>query len=360
MRLGQWVSLIALMIALYILWKIRQVLLLVFAAIILATVLNRIVKHLEHTRIKRSIAIAITLVFSLIILFSFFAIIVPRLIGQVQQLVNLLPSALDQLQSSYDWLQSRIPGQVLTADRGVGMLIQNLQSWGTRLLGNFFFLISNSLSLVLSVLLFFAATIMLLLNPHQYRRVFLMAFPAFYRHRVDEILDECEQSLVGWIKGTLIAMGVIGVVSYIGLLILGVPLPLVNALLAGLLEFIPNVGPTLSVFPPALLALLNSPWKAVAVIILYILIQQFESLVLVPIVMKREVSLLPLFTVLSVVVFSLFFGFLGLFLAIPLLIVLQIWLKEVLVKDILNRWQPPEDLDRQPDSSVDEHSIMRQ
>ncbi len=103
-----------------------------------------------------------------------------------------------------------------------------------------------------------------------------MAFPAFYRHRVDEILDECEESLVGWIKDTLLAMVVIGVVSYIGLLILRVPLPLVNALLAGLLEFIPNVGPTLSVFPPALL---DAPWKSVAVIILYILIQQFESLV---------------------------------------------------------------------------------
>lgn len=357
MRLGQWVSLIALILALYILWEIRQVLLLLFAAIILATVLNRIVKSLEYARIKRSIAIAITLIFSLIILFSFFAIIVPRLLGQMQQLVDVLPSALKQLQNSYDWVQSRIPGQILADDRGVGMLIQNLQNWGTRLLGNFFFLIGNSLSLVLSLLLFFAATIMLLLNPLQYRRVFLMAFPAFYRRRVDEILDECEQSLVGWIKGTLLAMVVIGVVSYIGLLIFRVPLPFVNALLAGLLEFIPNVGPTLSVFPPALLALLDAPWKSVAVIILYILIQQFESLVLVPIVMKREVSLLPLFTVLSVVVFSLFFGFLGLFLAIPLLIVLQIWLKEVLVKDILNHWQLPGERGRQPGTPTESHPM---
>jgi predicted PurR-regulated permease PerM len=359
-RLGQWVSLIALILALYILWEIRQVLLLVFAAIILATILNRIVKNLEYARIKRSIAIAITLVFSLIILFSFFAIIVPRLFGQAQQLVNVLPSALDRLQSGYDWVQSSIPGQILADDRGLSMLIQNLQNWGTRLLGNFFFLISNSLNLVLSVLLFFAATIMLLINPLQYRRVFLMAFPAFYRHRIDEILDECEESLVGWLKGTLLAMVVIGVVSYIGLLILRVPLPLVNALLAGLLEFIPNVGPTLSVFPPALLALLDAPWKSVAVIILYILIQQFESLVLVPIVMKREVSLLPLFTVLSVVVFSLFFGFLGLFLAIPLLIVLQIWLKEVLVKDILNHWKLPGQRDRQPVSPEEDPALSQE
>jgi predicted PurR-regulated permease PerM len=352
-RLGQWVSLVALILALYILWEIRQVLLLVFAAVVLSTILNRIVKSLEHARVKRGIAIAITLVFTLIILFSFFAIVVPRLLEQVQQLVKVLPSALDQLQAGYDWIQSRIPGQILADDRGINMLVQNLQNWGTRFLGNFFFLISNSLNLVLSLLLFFAASIMLLLNPLQYRRVFLMAFPAFYRRRVDEILDECELSLVGWIKGTLLAMVVIGIVSYIGLLILGVPLPFVNALLAGVLEFIPNVGPTLSVFPPALLALLDAPWKSVAVIILYVLIQQFESLILVPIVMKQEVSLLPLFTVLSVVVFSLFFGFLGLFLAIPLLIVLQIWLKEVLVNDVLNHWNPPKQHDRTLASSAE-------
>ncbi len=134
-------------------------------------------------------------------------------------------------------------------------------------------------------------------------------------------------------------MFVIGVVTYIGLLVLQVPLPLVNALLAGLLEFIPNLGPTLSVIPPMLLSLLDAPWKAGAVLVLYILIQQFESNILVPMVMRSQASLLPAVTVLSVVVFAIFFGFLGLFLAIPLTIVLQVWLKEVLVKDILDKWQ---------------------
>ncbi len=117
------------------------------------------------------------------------------------------------------------------------------------------------------------------------------------------------------------------------------PLPFVNAALAGLLEFIPNVGPTLSVIPPMLIALLDAPWKAGAVLLLYIAIQQFESLVLVPLIMKQEVELMPVFTILAVLVFANFFGFLGLFLAIPLLIVFQISLKEVLVKDVLDKWQ---------------------
>lgn len=341
MRLGQWVSLLALGIAIYVLWRIRQVLLLLFAAVVLATILNRVVCYLRRLYLKRGPAIAITMVLLFLTLFSLFAIILPRLVGQLQLLVDVLPQVVNRLQMTYDYLQARIPGNILTDNQGFNNLIVELQSWVTRLIGNFFGFISSSVGVLLNFLLFLAATVMLLVNPTQYRRIFVLAFPAFYRPRVNEILDECELSLVGWIRGTLVAMLVIGSVSYIGLLILGVPLPLVNALLAGLLEFIPNIGPVLSVVPPMLLAFIDAPWKAVAVIVLYLLIQQVESLVLVPLLMKHEVSILPLFTLLAVVVFSIFFGFLGLFLAIPLLIVVQIWLREVLVKDVMNRWQTP-------------------
>lgn len=338
MKFGQWLSLLALTVALYILWQIRQVLLLVFAAAVLATILNRVVRRLQRSGAKRGLAIGVTVLFLLAIVFSLFAIIFPRLFEQVEQLSAVLPAALERLELSYEWVQAKIPGQMQDS-RLLETAIQDLQARAAGLPANVFTFLRGSIHIILNLLLFLATTIMLLVNPLQYRRVFTLIFPSFYRRRVDQILDECEESLVGWIRGTLLAMLMIAIVSYIGLLVLGVPLPLINALLAGLLEFIPNIGPTLSVIPPALLALLDTPWKAIAVIILYLLIQQFESLVLVPFVMKKEVSLLPLFTVLSVVIFSIFFGFLGLFLAIPLLIVCQIWLREVLVNDILNPWQ---------------------
>ncbi|NHC37369.1 AI-2E family transporter [Scytonema millei VB511283] len=339
MRLGQWLGLLALAISLYILWQIQQVVLLLFAAVVLATVLNRVVRRMQQYRIKRGFAIAITIAVLLAVIVGFFAFIVPRIVDQLQQLVGVLPQTSERIAAWLNWLQSTIPGAIFEQLRVLENIPQQLQIWITRLLGNFFVILNNSLTVVLSLLLFLVLTIMLLANPSQYRRVFILAFPNFYRRRIDEILSETEESLVGWIEGTLIAMVVIGIVSLIGLSILGVPLPLVNAALAGLLEFIPNVGPTLSVVPPALLALLDAPWKAGAVILLYIVIQQFESLVLVPLIMKQEVNLMPVFTILSVVVFASLFGFLGLFLAIPLLIALQIWLKEVLVKDVMNKWQ---------------------
>lgn len=339
MSIGQWIGFFALVVSLYILWQIRQVVLLVFAAVVLATILNRIVRLLQRYRIKRGIAIAITVILLLVLFVGFFALVVPRIVQQLQEFVALLPEATERLRRWATWLQGVIPAQLLEDNRGITAFTQQLQSWIARLLGNFFALISNSLAVVVSLLLFLVLTIMLLVNPLPYRRTFIAAFPAFYRRRVDEILSECETSLVGWIKGTLFNMLVIAVLSYITLLVLRVRLPLVNALLAGLLEFIPNLGPTLSLIPPILLALLDSPLKALGVLVMYLIIQQFESLVLVPLVMQQEVSLLPAFTILAVVVFASFFGFLGLFLAIPLLIVTQIWLKEVLVKDVLNKWQ---------------------
>ncbi|MBE9166344.1 AI-2E family transporter [Pleurocapsales cyanobacterium LEGE 06147] len=339
MRLGHWIGLLALLLSLVIIWQIRQIALLGFAAVVLATVLNRVVRSLQRFRIPRGSAIAITVILLLALIAGFFALIVPSLVDQLQQFITLIPQAIDRVRGWYEQLINVIPGQVLENAPNLANLTQQLQTWLTQLLGNFFNLVNTSLTAIISFLLFLVITIMLLLNPLPYRRVFVLAFPAFYRRRVEEILDECETALFGWIKGTLFDMLIIAFLSYIGLLILRVPLPLVNALLAGLLEFIPNVGPTLSVIPPVLLALLDAPWKAVAVLILYFLIQQLESLILVPIVMSQAVDLLPVFTILAVLVFTSFFGFLGLFMSIPLLIVSQIWLKEVLVNDVLDRWQ---------------------
>jgi len=148
---------------------------------------------------------------------------------------------------------------------------------------------------------------------------------------------KCEISLGGWVTGTLFNMVLIAVLNAIALLILQVPLALANGVLSGVLTFIPNIGPTLSTIPPILLALLESFWKAIPVLVVYVIIQQVESNILTPLIMQREVSLLPAVTLASQLIFATFFGFLGLFLALPLLVVIEVWLQELLVKDVLNQ-----------------------
>ncbi|MBD2080482.1 AI-2E family transporter [Leptolyngbya sp. FACHB-17] len=341
MGLGRWIGFLAFAIALYILWELRQVLLLVFAAVVFATALSSLVKSLQRFGLKRGGAVLISIVTLLVLTALFIGLIVPPFITQFQQLVELVPRGLDRVQSWFDQMQQMVPGYSQYMP-GVDDLVRQIQPLATRVVGNFFALFSNALTVLLNILLVLILTIMLLINPQPYRQGFIALFPSFYRRRADRILSLCEVSLVNWIIGILINMVVIGLVSGISLLILGVPLVLANALLAGLLEAIPNVGPVLSVIPPIAVALLDAPWKAVAVLIVYILIQQLEQYLLVPFVMSRQVALLPAVTLISQVVFAIAFGFLGLFLAIPLVIVGQIWIRETLVHDVLDRWRKDE------------------
>ncbi|BAY84500.1 hypothetical protein NIES267_39960 [Calothrix parasitica NIES-267] len=341
MRFGKLIGFLLFAVVLYILWQIRQVLLLGFTAIAFATVINRLVKIIQsRLNMKRGFAVAISIFMILTVFVGIAAIIVPSIVDKIPQSSNLVNQGFEQLRDGYSWLQNIIPGQLLTDIGSLQNFWKQLLSSDSNWFGGFFKVFSNSLDFVLNLLLVIVVTIMLLANPSAYRQVFLLLFPGFYRSRASSILTQCEQSLVGWFIGVVFNMTVITVLSFIGLFFLGIPLPFVNAILAGFLTFIPNLGPTLSVIPPAAMALTVAPWKALAVIVLYMLIQQTESNILTPLVMKREVSLLPAITLLSQVAFAVFFGLLGLFLALPLVVVSQVWLRELLVKDILNDWKP--------------------
>lgn len=356
MTFGQWVGLFALFVSLYIVWQIRQVLLLGLAAVVLATAINQLVRRLQQAGVRRGLAIALAIGILVTFLIGFMWLIVPSFIEQFQDLTQLVPLGLERLRAWINWLEDLLPGQSSEYVPEVNELMRQLQPIAAQVFGNFFELFSNSLAVLLNLLLVLVLTIMLLVNPTAYQDAFIRLFPSFYRRRVAVILNECEVALAGWLRGILFNMTVIAVLSWIGLLILQIPAALANALLAGLLTFIPNVGPTLSVIPPMAIALLDAPWKAGAILILYVLIQQVETNVLTPAVMERQVSLLPAVTLLSQLVFAVFFGFLGLFLALPLVVIGQVWLKEVLIKDVLDHWHrrsyrrfQPQRLEKEPE-----------
>jgi predicted PurR-regulated permease PerM len=121
-----------------------------------------------------------------------------------------------------------------------------------------------------------------------------------------------------------------------------VKLVLANALLAGLLNIIPNVGPTMSTVFPMSVAVLDAPWKSIAVLGSYVVIQNLESYVITPSVMHHQVKLLPGLTLTAQFVFTLMFGPLGLLLALPLAVVLQVVIREVLIHDVLDHWNNSE------------------
>ncbi|MDY6937702.1 MAG: AI-2E family transporter [Cyanobacteriota bacterium] len=341
MKFGQWLGLVVLVVSLYILWQIRPLLLLVFAAIVLATALNRLVRLFQQRGLKRSIAVIITLGLTVLFGILFFFLVVPPFVEQFQKLIELVPDVFSRMREELEGLEKTLRETLprpLPDPPDIAELIAQLQPVGTELIVRFVAFFQNSLTIALQLLLIFVLTLMMLADPQGYRNAAIHLFPAFYRRRADEIFTQCEVALGNWLGGIVLNSIFIGTLSGIGLAVLNIQFVLTHALLAGILNFIPNIGPVLSVVFPIMIALLDSPWKILAVLIWYLIIQNIESYWLTPTVMAKQVSLLPAVTLVAQIFFTTAFGIAGLLLALPLTVVAKTWIEEALFKDILDTW----------------------
>ena len=353
MRFGHWLSLIALLAALLLLWSLREALVLLFAAVVLAMALCTLVGTVQgRLRCQRPLALVLSLLSVLLMMAIVATAIIPPFMAEFAELLQKLPTAaqtlLDLLNQSMEsaskmlygsrdgglnWLKQTftLPAQGAS---GVG-LAGNITGGAWRLLG----VAGNLGTALLQTVFVIAVALMITAQPTAYREVLLLLVPGFYRRRAREVLLQCGESLSAWMGGVLISSLCVGLLAAVGLLLLGVKLVAANAVLAGLLNIIPNVGPTLSTIFPMSVALLDSPWKAAAVLLLYILVQNLESYVITPSVMHRQLQLLPGLTLSAQLLFTVLFGPLGLILALPLAVCLQVILREVLVHDVLDQWQ---------------------
>ncbi len=178
---------------------------------------------------------------------------------------------------------------------------------------------------IADVLVVIVAGIFLAAQPRFYRTGAMKLVPASKRALVAEAMDESEQALRLWLKGQLIAMIVVGLLTGTGLWLIGMPSALVLGLLAGLLEFIPFAGPIIAAVPAILLALAAGPDMALWVLLLYFVVQQFEGNVLTPLVQQYAVDLPGVVLLFSLIGFGTLFGTLGVVLAAPLRLSLMCW-----------------------------------
>ena len=364
--MGQWIGIVMVGMTLYILWQIRQLMLIIFTAIVLATATNSLVRacsdRFQIPR-KRSIWLVLGLLFIVGILFI--ALIIPPFIAQFQELIQLVPKGLEKAWLSIprwiDWVLQKVPSRFIETrntllllkdqvKQGNGFSLGNYQldlsqlsqqasPIVTTFLENFFSVFNNAITATLQVVLVLILSLLILVNPTAYRSAAILLFPSFYRRRANEILTQCEESLCNWFGGILISSLFVGGASGIILGLLGIKLALAHALLAALLNFIPNIGPALSVIFPLSVALQTPSWKVLGVMGAYLIIQNLESYWVTPTIMARQVSLLPALTLIAQIFFATVFGLMGLILALPLAVVSKVWIEELLVHDILDRWQ---------------------
>ncbi len=342
MKFNDWLGLISLIISLVIIWQFRQILLLVFTAVIIAIALNSIVRSLvKKFHLSRGTSILIALVGVLLASTLFVIFIIPLFVNQLQELIKLIPVGFEKLVL---WINSFIenppswfPEFDLELLPNLTEIYQQLSSLAPKIFSNFFTFFSNTTGIMLRLLLVLVLAIMFLAEPLAYRNLLLQLLPSSYRGRAKEILSKSETVLLAWLKGVSINSLFVALLCGVGLLLLKIPYVLAHAILAGVFNFIPNIGPTLSAVFPIAVALLNSPGKAIAVLLLYAIVQQLESYWFSPLVMKKQVDLLPAATLIAQIFFATFLGFLGLILALPLAVIVKTWAEEALIKDVLNK-----------------------
>ena len=350
MSFGQWLSLIALVAALVLAWSLREAIMLLFAAVVLAMAVCTLVGAVQRRLgCARPLALLLSLLAIALVLAVGAAAIVPPFLAQFSELLQKLPEAWTELISllhqglesfsrmlygrsdgGLRWLQN-LSGTV----RAGPALASGVGNWTFRLVG----LVGNVGTVLLKTLFVVAVALMVAAQPIPYREALLQLGPSFYRRRARQVLLQCGEGLSAWMGGVLISSLCVGTLAAIGLSLLGVRLVAANAVLAGVLNIIPNVGPTLSTLFPMSVALLDTPWKALAVLALYVVVQNLESYLITPSVMHHQLRLLPGLTLSAQFFFTLVFGPLGLVLALPLAVCLQVILREVVIHDILDRWK---------------------
>jgi predicted PurR-regulated permease PerM len=322
----------ATVLLIWMMMYVVDVLLLLFAAVLLAIFLRGLSELMRrYTKLSEGLSVLLVSLLLLTLIVIAVWLLEPSVEAQIRVLRNDLPKSVEnarQYISQFGWGRSII-AQLPTADEVMAKI--DAATVLTRVGGYF----SSTVGAVTNFFLVILLAIYLAVEPQTYINGFAKLFPKEKRPRVCEVFNAIGETLQMWLIGKVGSMMFIGVLTWIGLSIIGVPLALTLGLIAGLLSFIPNFGPILSALPAVLLAFINSPVSALYVIGLYVGVQLIESNVVTPIIERETVELPPALTIVSQLALAILIGGLGLVLASPILALIMVLVQTVYIEDVL-------------------------
>lgn len=277
---------------------------------------------------------AIVLVYFVLSLFFgvLVALILPTVIQQAQDFVSSLPEFVEQIQATLQNFNVQVD---LTVSEAVTSLLSN---FGVSL---FAFPISIVTAVGEIILIIFISLYGLVAAP-ELQQFVKSLFPTGQRSKVEDVLEGMAHEMGGFIRGTVIDGFIVGVLTYIGLIVIGVEFSAVLAVLAGLLEFLPIIGPIIVTVIVVAVALLESTTQALIALVFLIILQQFESHILVPNIMHSQADISPVLSILALVVGGTLGGLLGALAAIPLAAALRVFVIRVVAPAIRARTGAPE------------------
>ncbi len=332
---GKTLIVVGTLVGLYLLFQMRHLILLLFGAILFASTVRPLVGLLEKARITRGFAILIIYLVTFLVVITIVASVLPTVVTRFielsnsqSQIVQSVENFLRQL-SALAQSQANVTVTVPTDNELNAALGELRKRMSDQLLGSW----SLSFQLITDLLLIFTMAFYWLTERDRFQTLMMRLVPLGRRAHVETIFNDIESALGAYVRGQGIMVATVGAMVFLGLTLLGVPYAVLLAALAGIAEAIPIVGPILGAVPGLVIAIITQPpEKVLFVLLMYVLIQQIESSVLVPKIMERQVGLSPLSVILALAAGNLLGGLTGALIAVPVAAALQILAREFVIE----------------------------
>jgi predicted PurR-regulated permease PerM len=311
--------------------QLVTLLLAVLMTVIIAIPLAAIATRLERRGIPRPLGALAGLIGGLAVITGILLVIIPPFVDETNEFVADVPGIVDELRDVVGDVTGAQPGEV--ADR-VQRFVERYTDDPTRLIGPITAIGLNIAGIAGALILMLITAYYMAIRPDPLVEGMLSLVPPARRDHARHILIRLRSAWIGWMQGVAVDMFMSGLLLYIGLSIIGLDFAIFFAVLTALLSVVPYFGAIVSGIPPVLFALTDSPGKALLVMLVYVLVQQFEGNITIPLVMSRTVRLHPAVIAFGVVVVGQLFGFVGLVVAVPILSLIVICVEEIWVAGI--------------------------
>jgi predicted PurR-regulated permease PerM len=303
----------------------------VLMTVIIAIPLSAGASRLERGGMPRALGALVTLLGGVAVLAGVLALIIPTFIDQVNKFVDDVPAIVDDLEGTVGDITGDRPSEV--GDE-VEQFLRRYTDKPERLIGPITSIGLNVAGVLAAILVMLITAYYMAVRPQPLVDGALRLVPPARREHARYVMDRLRSSWIGWMQGVVFDMFISGTLLYIGLTIIGLDFAILFAVLTALLVVVPYFGAIVGAAPPVLFALTDSPGKALAVLIVYVLVQQVESNLIIPLIMARTVRLHPAVIAIGVVVVGRLFGLVGLFVAVPVISAMVILTEEYWVKEV--------------------------
>ena len=313
-------------------WQLRTVIVLLFGAVVMATIVRALADPLSrHLRLPERVAVLIAVLLIVGVIAGVAWLLGQQIAAQMDVLTTTLPAALGRVDQ---WLAG------FGLDHPLKTWLSQLHRSGGTLVSRFGGWLSAASTGVANFLIVLFGGIFLATEPRFYRTGAIKLVPETQRGLISEAMDESERALRMWFKGQLLAMLIIGTMTGAGLWLLGVQSWLVLGILAGFFEFIPFAGPILSAIPGILIALVHGPELALWTTLMYVFVQHSEAYLIQPLIQQYAVDVPAVVLLFSLLAFAVLFGGIGVLFAAPLTVVSYVLVKRLYVREALGTPTP--------------------